>query len=304
MSSTHSLSARSTLALADPQPKTKATPSPERPKTARHSRTISDVRKVNRTSKILSQAIETPKERYSRKSLHSRTQYRQSGPSFKKTHSRAQSTAYPFFENPSRPSSIGNAITTAADAVCVQPSATKSSLMMRDLSGNLTFYGDDDEEPTVEELRSSSIGFRTSNGRINSIARRSRLASLHESSQFATPSPPPKSKKRETVVPVPTPSPASVPFPTSTPTAVRPVGLGLFPVNARAELCVGAGSEREHAPLSKLAVENRMATPEVEESGLGVQNGRQTWGGLVGKGKRWVSGGYWDRQAKEDKAFL
>lgn len=143
----------------------------------------------------------------------------------------------------------------------------KSSLMTRDLSGNLTFYGAEDEELTVEELRSSSIGFRTSNGRINSVARRSRLESLHESSQFATPSPPPKSLKRQTVVQIP-----AVP----SPTAVKPARLGLFPVDARAELCAGS-SERERTPLSILQGENR-ATPELDDSGLDVQKGRQTWG--------------------------
>jgi hypothetical protein len=169
--------------------------------------------------------------------------------------------------------------------------------MTRDLSGNLTFYGAEDEEPTVEELRSSSIGFRTSNGRINSVARRSRLASLHESSQFAKPSPPPKSLKRQTVVQAPT-----VP----TPTTARPAGLGLFPADARAELCAGGG-ERERTPLSMLQRDNR-ATPDIEDSELEVQKGRQTWVGLkniVGRGSRWVSGGgYWDKQGKDDRAFL
>lgn len=167
----------------------------------------------------------------------------------------------------------------------MQLSASKPSLMTRDLSGNLTFYGAEDEEPTVEELRSSSIGFRTSNGRINSVARRSRLASLHESSRFATPSPPPKSSKRATV---------------------QTAGLGLFPVYGRAEMCE---RERERTPLGVVGGENARMTPE-EESMLEVQKGRQQsqgWGSLksmVGKGGRWVSGGYWDKQGRDDKVFL
>jgi hypothetical protein len=308
MSSTYSLGARSTPARTDAPRKSKTPPSPERPKTARYSReTTSDARKAHRASKALStHPADHSKERHSRKSIHSRSESRQSGPSFKKTHSRAQSTAYPYLDTKSRPSSIGNAITTAADAISKpegsgggrRPPSAKSSLMTRDLSGNLTFYGAEDEEPTVEELRSSSIGFRTSNGRINSVARRSRLASLHESSQFATPSPPPKSIKRQTVVQVP-----NVP----SPTGVKPAGLGLFPVDARAEMCVGGERERERTPLSIVQGDNR-ATPDIEDSGLEVQKGRQTWGGLkniVGRGSRWVSGGgYWDKQGKEDRAFL
>ncbi|EAT87401.2 hypothetical protein SNOG_05010 [Parastagonospora nodorum SN15] len=243
---------------------------------ARQSQTATD-RKSKRISKTPSQPVSNPKERHSRKSLHSRSA------SLKKTHSRGQSTAYPFFDSVSRPTST------------TRPSSSKLSLMTRDLSGNLTFYGAEDEEPTVEELRSSSIGFRTSNGRINSNARRSRLASLHESSQFATPSPPPKSSKRATVQQV-------------AQTQVRPAGLGLFPVDVRAEMCVGRERERERTPLGALGGENvsRM-TPE-GESGLDGQKGRQQgWGSLksmVGKGGRWVSGGYWDKQGREDKVFL
>jgi hypothetical protein len=173
---------------------------------------------------------------------------------------------------------------------------SKNSLIHRDLSGNLTFYGDD-EEPTVEELGSSSIGFRTSNGRINSSARRSRLASLHESSQFGSPSPPPRSSKRPTFVPSSSPLPSSLSGP------VRSVGLGLFPVDSRAEL---NATERERTSLSRLQRDSR-ATPDVEDGGLNVPKGRQTWGSwknVVSRSSRWVSGGYWDRQNKEDKAFI
>jgi axial budding pattern protein 2 len=94
-----------------------------------------------------------------------------------------------------------------------------------------------------------------------------------------------------------------VPFPSSSPTAVRPAGLGLFPVDARAELCAG---ERERTPLSTLPGENR-GTPEGEEGRLEVGKGRQTWGswrGVLGRGSRWVSGGYWEKQGKEDKVFI
>lgn len=279
--------------------KAKAVTSPERtkPSTTRHSKTTTEARKSHRAS--VNRASNTPscqeptKERHSRKSIHSRTQSRQSGgASVKKPrdHSRTQSSAFPRFDatifesiGDDNRSSIGNAITTAADAACLPASNTKPSLVMRDLSGNLTFYGGDDDEPTIEELGSSSIGFRTSNGRINSTARRSRLASLHLSSQ-SVPQVPPKSSKRETVIPVSQPAQAP--------------GVGLFP-----QECPGDAGRRR-TPLSVLQAGNNTATPEPEEQQV---HSRKTWGSLksiVGRGSRWVSGGYWDKQGKEDKVFI
>jgi hypothetical protein len=61
--------------------------------------------------------------------------------------------------------------------------------------------------------------------------------------------------------------------------------------------------ERERTPPSRL----QSQTPEVEDRGIEVQKGRQTWGSwknVVGKGSRWVSGGYWDKQGREDKVFI
>ncbi|KAF1921905.1 hypothetical protein BDU57DRAFT_438717 [Ampelomyces quisqualis] len=314
MSSTYTFGTKSTPARAQ-TPETKSKPKPS----ARHSRISSDMQKnkrasTQRPSKALSQLPSD--HRHSRKSLHSRSQSRQSAPSSKKTHSRTQSTAYPYFDistldTSTRPSSISNAITTAADAVC-RPSSSHTGLS-RDLSGNLTFYADD-EEPTVEELGSSSIGFRTSNGRIHPGARMSRLASLCESSHFGSPSPPPppvspppKSNKRETVVRAATAAAKNAgegvpPVQSSSPALARaPSGLGLFPVDARAEMC--ASVEREGTPGQG----GSRATPDVESSGLEVPKGRQTWGSLrsiASTGSRWVSGGYWGKQGKEDKVFI
>ncbi|KAF2833718.1 hypothetical protein CC86DRAFT_415668 [Ophiobolus disseminans] len=253
-SSTYSISLKSSAMRIEPHTKPQPLTSPERPKpTALHSRTASDARK----------------------SLHSRPQSHHSNahPKKQRDRSRTQSTAYPYFDFSSldtRPSSIGNAITTAADAACNLPS---SPTMTRDVSGNLTFYNLD-EEPEITQLDSSSIGFRTSNGRVNFAARRqSRLASLHESSKPRVPS---KSSKRNT----------TVPFPSASPTAVRPAGLGFFPVDARAELC---RREREGTPVSVGG----------ESEGLVVQKGRQTWGS-----GRWVSGGYWSKQEDDDKVSI
>jgi hypothetical protein len=98
--------------------------------------------------------------------------------------------------------------------------------------------------------------------------------------------------------------PPSSSLPSSSPPApVKSVGLGLFPVDARAEL---SAADRERTSLSRLQSESRV-TPDVEDSGLEVPKGRQTWGSwksVVGRGSRWVSGGYWDKQGKEDKVFI
>lgn len=306
-SSTYTLGTRSSPVRNVMNRKTIATSSPQRPKlVTRLPRPVSDARKarqstLNQASGALTRE-ESTKERHSRKSIHSRNQSRHSSNLKKRDHSRTQSTAYPFFDAASidmKRSSIGNAITTAADAVCMPDSDTKPSLITRDLSGNITFYHGSDEEPTIEELGSSSIAFRTSNGQISPIARQSRLASLHESSQFS-PSPPRKSSKRETAFKI------SHNNQTSSPTATRSgPGLGLFPVDTRAELC--AGDYRDRTPLSTVAGgENRdlgTPTPEPEEGG----KGRQTWGSLksiMGRGSRWVSTGYWDKQGKDDKIFI
>jgi hypothetical protein len=305
-SSTYKLGIRSTSVRSDSAGNTRARNSPEPLKAAAsHARTVGDAQSIalQRTSKVLSQT-ENPKQRQSRKSMHSHSESRQSRPAGKKTHSRAQSTAYPHFDATSietRPSSVGNGISTAADATSGAESPnTRTSVMTRDLSGNLTFYADD-EEPTVEELGSSSIGFRTTNGRISSTARRSHLASLHESSQFGSPSPPPKSPppksaKRKTARKT---IPAVV-APSSPAAVVKPaVGLGLFPVDVN--------RDRQTTSSSVILGEDR-TTPGVEDSsGLEVPKGRQTWGSvksMVGRGSRWVSGGYWDKQGTEDKVFI
>jgi hypothetical protein len=77
--------------------------------------------------------------------------------------------------------------------------------------------------------------------------------------------------------------------------AVKAPGLGLFPVDVRGEMCAG---ERGTAVGESAQVE-----ADREDEG----KGRQTWGSLksiVGKGGRWVSGGYWEKQGKEDKVFI
>ncbi|KAF2035424.1 hypothetical protein EK21DRAFT_106954 [Setomelanomma holmii] len=305
-SSTYTLGTRSSPIRIDFADKLKHRSSPERPKPSAHP-PRSDARKTHQPSTTDPCKPESTKEHHSRKSLHSRSESRQSVPRKKRAHSRSQSTAYPYFDiasiDTTRPSSIGNAIATAADAVCDLPESHTKPSITRDLSGNITFY-DLDEEPEIEELGSSSIGFTTENGRISETAKRSHPAALHESSRSQDSTrisirPPPKSAKRET----------AVPFPLSSPTAVRPAGLGLFPVDARAELCAAGRDghgDRERTPLSTLTRENR-TTVEVEDGKLEVAKARQTWGSwksVLSRGGRLVSGGHWEKQGKEDKVFI
>lgn len=289
-SSSYNMGRRNTPVRSEAKAKTRAISSPERPKStaARHSR-AADARtshraSQNRSSKLLARQ-DSSKERHSRKSIHSRTQSRHSGggQNVKKprSHSRSQSSAYPFFDADilkTRPS-IGNAIGIAQTPGL--PSKRTRNTITRDLSGNLTFYGEN-EEPTIEELDSSSIAFHSSNGKISHTARQSCLASLHLSSQ-GPPALPPKSAKRETAA---TPS-----------TSSRKSSLGFFP----AEM---AGDERrECVRLSVMEMEEGRGK-EVDQA---EEQGRKTWGSLktvLGRSSRWVGGGYWEKQDKEDKVFI
>ncbi|KAJ4315202.1 polarity establishment/cellular polarization [Neodidymelliopsis sp. IMI 364377] len=101
------------------------------------------------TSSAGSQAGST-KERHSRKSIHSRQQSRvSSGNKKSRSHVRSQSSAFPFFDSSiigADADNVGSAITTQRPAT----KATQSSLVTRDLSGNLIYHGD-------ETLGSSSI---------------------------------------------------------------------------------------------------------------------------------------------------
>lgn len=291
-SSSYNLGHRSTPARSDAKGKGRVLSSPERPKpvAARHSRAM-DARKSQanpvRTSKAVTRQ-ESTKERHSRKSIHSRTQSRHStGVNTKKAraHSRSQSSAYPFFDASSLEPANPRVSASAGATLTAPPSShTKNSLITRDLSGNLTFYAAD-EEPTIEELDSSSIAFRTSNGQISPTARQSRLASLHLSSQPPAPLPPPKSTKRVTAIPRSSES-------------TRTASLGFFPHEM-------AGDEkRERGGKGKVEQGEGVGgegSAEIEAQG------RKTWGSLrtvLGRSSRWVSGGYWDRQGKEEKVFI
>ncbi|KAF2847974.1 hypothetical protein T440DRAFT_402148 [Plenodomus tracheiphilus IPT5] len=329
-SSSYNLGHRSTPVRSEAKGKAKVLPSPERPKTMTTgtSRTA-EARKSNRASQKTVIRQDSTKERHSRKSIHSRTQSRHSGGTaaymkkdVKKTrsHSRSQSSAYPFFDTATldttpctkpRSSFITNnpltpaptTTTTATTALPVTTSTTpnnndnnntpdnkktdntKPTLITRDLSGNLTFYGAD-EEPTIEHLDSSSIAFRSRNGTISPTARQSRLASLHLSSQ-PPPTPPPKSARRRTVG-----QGSSVSSRTSG-------GLGFFPPQTPGDERRGGVREKEKASLD--------GKGEREQSEGVEEPGRKTWGSIrtvLGRSGRWVSGGYWEGRGKEEKVFI
>lgn len=267
--------------------------------TSRHSTTVEGKRRsrrtsTNRTSKPLA-LTEPTKERHSRRSLHSRpqSQARKSVVADGKKpreHSRQQSSSYPYFdsagiETPDKPrSSIGNTLSIAEGSLTFSKTDTKPSLFARDLSGNLTFYGGDNDEPTIEHLDSSSIGFRTSKGRISTTARQSRLASLHLSSQQHVPQVPAKSVRRGTVIPV------------------SPTRRTVSEQNKMGE------EKGKDQVMSGALQSESMKTPEPDEVQQQQGQGRKTWGSLksiMGRGSRWVSGGdYWEKQGKDDKVFI
>jgi hypothetical protein len=64
--------------------------------------------------------------------------------------------------------------------------------------------------------------------------------------------------------------------------------LGLFPKESAGDL------KRERGTASRL--DSREGSVNVSVSGEGEKKKRNKW--------RWVSGGYWDKQGRDDKVFL
>ncbi|KAI8933988.1 hypothetical protein NX059_008760 [Plenodomus lindquistii] len=317
-SSSYNMGHRSTPVRSETKGGAKILSSAERPKTmaSRTTRTA-EARESNRISQKPIIRQDSPKERHSRKSIHSRTQSRQSGGTptrTKKTrsHSRSQSSAYPFFDaallettpytkplsslattnNPVTPSPTTTITATTARPVTTSTTSNasltnmstnaiaKPTLITRDLSGNLTFYGAD-EEPTIEKLDSSSIAFCSRNGTISPTARQSRLASLHLSTQSPAPTPPPRDARRETVA----------------------TGLGFFPPQTPGDKRKVASGGRGRDVTAEVEGEMRG-----EGEGEGAGSGRKTWGSIrtvLGRSGRWVGGGgYWEGRGKEEKVFI
>lgn len=319
--------------------------SPERPKTiavstqrptrpARHSRTNS--RMTARSSTLQRQPQSTPvsrqhshRSRHSRtqsKSGHSRSQSRHSN-NIKRDRARTQSSAFPYFDISTLSSTLNDPSKPNANKENHQSFPQKDpqgSILTRDLSGSIIDYGVD-EEPAIEELVGSSIGFRTSNGRINSEARRSKLIQRISEGNM-TSSARQSRTKRDTAF--------------HTPNTSIGLGLSLYPTGESSPINIQQLEQprhRERTPLSTLSagngassvaervrvVESRAKRPVSsnvdEELRVGAsRKGRTTWGSLKkvakrgasyskGVGVRVVSGGkykgYWEGK-EEGKAFL
>lgn len=142
--------------------------------------------------------VPSPKERHSRKSLHSRSQSRHSTgiPKRPRERSHTQDSAYPFF-----PNAAAQRNSTATSTTRTRKS-TLDSPTERDGAGNVVGYGED-EPPRIEMLRRESFGVVADKGRVNT----SRLTQLHDASPFFH-------SKRDTVTP-------------ATPVRTGSVGLGL-----------------------------------------------------------------------------
>lgn len=368
-SSSYNLGHRSTPVRSEANGKSTVLSSPERPKTmaARNSRTT-EARKSKWISQKPMIRQDSNKERHSRKSIHSRTQSRHSGgpaayakkdTKKRRSHSRSQSSAYPFFDtsvldttpctkpraslitnNPLTPAPTTTTTATTALPVTTSTSPntphannkainsnnrktgttnTKPTLMTRDLSGNLTFYGAD-EEPTIEHLDSSSIAFRSRNGTLSPTARQSRLASLHLSSQpptplsmpvspdpTPTPPPPPKSARRETVSSRTSGGLGFFPGQTVGDEKTKGVGGRTDGASANTNGDAVAGLEGNARAREKSEGLQEMQLEQDKDKGREQEAGRKTWGSIrtvLGKSGRWVGGGYWEGRGKEEKVFI
>lgn len=322
VSSSYNTGHRSTPARSEAKGKFRATSSPKQPKPPVASQASAGETGKSprigqtRTPKTATYQEKSIKERQSRVSLHSGTPCRQSNSvggskrssnKLQRIHSRPQSSAYPLFDSSildstvARPSPNKPLPSPPAKAINMTPLTTSGEIahrnteetgtMMRDLSGNLTFYGMD-EEPTIEQLDSSSIAFRSNNGTISSTARQSRLAGLHLSSQ--SPPPPPKSEKRKTVVAI-----------NSSVSSGGSAGLSFFPHempgDGRREVTVQVAEEVSRT--GRGSVEGK----QEEEEGIEGEQGNSAWGNIrtvLGKSSKWVGGGYWEGRGKEEKVFL
>jgi axial budding pattern protein 2 len=322
--------------------------SPERPKTIAvsvqrpirpdiHSRNDSRTTARSSTTQQRHPQSQPLSRQHSHRSRHSRPQSKSGHSRSQSRHSnnvrpgrdraRTQSSAFPYFDistlsstlnDPSKPNS------NKENHQSLPQKETQGSILTRDLSGSIIDYGLN-EEPAIEELVGSSIGFRTSNGRINSGARRSRLMQQMSESNM-TCSTRQSRTKRDTTVHTPTPSIG--------------LGLSLYPTAESSPINIqqleqprhrertplstlsagnGASSVAEHVRIVESKAKRPVSTNVNEELRIGAsRKGRTTWGSLKRVAKRGasygkevsvraVSGGkykgYWEGKG-ESKAFL
>ncbi|KAF2178111.1 hypothetical protein K469DRAFT_676269 [Zopfia rhizophila CBS 207.26] len=281
--------------------------SPERPKTS-HRRNRSTYHSSTESHATAREGTQRQSQnrpllhQHSNKSHQSRHSHKSSRSHHSRSHSRTQSTttnhvrdrswiqssAFPYFEPPPVPLSTADANKSPYQDKSLPQTETTGSLLPRDLSDNILNYGLY-EDPQIEELASNSIGFRTSNGRITTSARRSRLAQL-------TSHPNQNSKlNRDTAIPPSTPTSATQNY-----NYRGGVGLGLSLLGSslgRTEEALSPESERgrERTPLSVIGdgnmgspnrlrivegKERRPVSVEVDEEGRNGGKGKRTRGGL------------------------
>lgn len=257
---------------------------------------------------------------------HSRTESRHSNKSTRKNRdrSRTQSSAFPHFDMSNLPETLKDPSATQQKDATAQArrSRADTNASIRDMDGNIINYGLH-ENPTIEELASSSIGFRTENGQINSSARQSRLVQQISNSN------------RNTTIIRPTTASPSTPRDDYVQT-LNGLGLDLGFNLLTGRLSRDNTPDADHDPFldtkKGVAVSTRERTPL---SVLGDGNGGSPERGLrvvEGKGKRPVSRevdselkagasrkgrmttwgslkaamgrGYWDGRDRDMKAFL
>jgi hypothetical protein len=265
----------------------------------RHSKSRPISRQLSNKSRPLSrQPSNSSQTRHSRKSRHIRNQSRVSnGKPSGRDRSRTQSSAFPYFD----PATVRP---TTSSGPSNPNKENTPAFLPRDVSGNIINYGIE-EVPRIEELDSSSIGVRTSNGQISTSARESRLLKLH--SQQGSYS---KSSARNTTI-----APKASGHTSDNHNSRNGIGLGLLMSN-RDETPGTDHRHRSRTPLSVLddgnggtpghdmemlkVVEGKGRRPvsvEVPADG----KGRTTWGSLKAVAGR----GTWrEREDSVGKMFI
>lgn len=271
MSSTYSLGKMKIT----PIPEAKATPraalSPVRTNAARRSsQTLALPRRSALRDTPLSRAHSPAPsiERHSRRSLHSRqhslTSAAKRTPHTKTTHSRTQSSAFPFFDPSSPAESSPGSIpaTSPTPAPHARMGASRQPTVSRDLSGNLVFHGDE----TLPN--SSSVVF----------------------------TPPPKGPPSAPLPQLQLGKRVSN-VPSGVPGSRQSRGLGLFPQALQErEVLASVGGDGEGAGAGTSAgTEKETAVKE---------KGRRTWGegmkSALGRGSVWG----WERERDDVKVFV
>ncbi|KAG9199621.1 hypothetical protein G6514_008281 [Epicoccum nigrum] len=266
-----------TLGKTTSTPETKATPRPAlSPVRTNPSRRSSQTLALPRSSALhnppssRAHSPAPPPSAYDRRSLHSRPPSRAAGANRTPhpTHTRAQSSAFPFFGPSSPPAESSPGLAASpSPAPCRARKEASEQAVSRDLSGNLIFHGD-------ETL-----------GRSNSSGRRSSVGVAPPAALLPLPLPPPRPQpqlqlgKRTRTRTRASNVPSGVPVPGARQSArprPRPGrGLGLFPQGAGAGAVLAARArEREvHARVGGAGGNSSSSSGDGYGEGDGDSNG-------------------------------